>query len=513
MTTILAIDQSTSATKALLFDAAGTVLDKESVPHTQHYPRPGWVEHDAEQIYDNTLRAIRTLLDRNPQRRDDLLCLSITNQRETIVVFERDTGRPLYRAIVWQCRRGDPICAELIEQGHGDFVQQRTGLKIDTYFPASKLTWLFRKEPGIRHKVESGKALIGTIDTYLIYRLTGGKVFATDHTNASRTLLFNINTLDWDADLCALFRVPIGALPEVRESSATFGETTCEGALDRPLPIVGVMGDSQAALFAERCFRPGLTKVTFGTGSSVLLNIGPEPRLSDKGIVTTIGWVLKGKPAYAFEGIINFTGATVQWLRDQLRLIESAAETEALATSVPDNGGVYLVPAFVGLSAPYWRADAKGAIVGLTPGATREHVVRAALEAIAYQVRDVLGLMASEAGMPLRTVHGDGGAVSNRFLMQFTADITQQALRASSVPELSALGAVLAGGLGMGLYGDLDAIERLPLGFVDYTPAMPPQQADALYAGWQAAVRQVLAGGDARSTEPSLPETQQAIIE
>lgn len=513
MTAILAIDQSTSGTKALLFDAAGKVLDKKSIPHTQHYPRPGWVEHDAEQIYSNTLRAIRTLLERNADVRDDLLCLSITNQRETIVVFERETGRPLYRAIVWQCRRGNRICADLAAKGHGDFVQQRTGLKIDTYFPASKLTWLFRHQPEIRQRVESGEALIGTIDTYLIYRLTGGAVFATDHTNASRTLLFNINTLAWDADLCALFGVPVGALPEVRESSATFGETTCEGAIDRPLPIAGVMGDSQAALFAERCFGSGLAKVTFGTGSSVLLNIGPEPRLSDKGVVTTIGWVLNGQPTYAFEGIINFTGATVQWLRDQLRLIDSAAETEALATSIPDNGGVYLVPAFVGLSAPYWRADAKGAIVGLTPGATREHIVRAALEAIAYQVRDVLGLMASEAGMPLRTVHGDGGAVSNRFLMQFTADITQQALRASSVPELSALGAVLAGGLGMGVYSGLGAIERLPLGFVDYTPAMPPQQADALYAGWQAAVAQVLAGGETRSAEPSLPETKQVVIE
>ncbi len=507
MTTILVLDQSTSATKALLFDANGAVLDKESLPHTQHYPRPGWVEHDAEQIYANTLHAIRTLMARNAAQRDDLLCLSITNQRETIVVFERETGRPLYPAIVWQCRRGDALCAELTAQGHGDFVQQRTGLKIDTYFPASKLAWLFKHEPDIRRRVESGEALIGTIDTYLIYRLTGGAVFATDHTNASRTLLFNINTLAWDADLCALFGVPVGALPEVRESSATFGETTCESALDRPLPIAGVMGDSQAALFAERCYRPGLAKVTFGTGSSVLLNIGPQPRLSDKGIVTTIGWVLRGQPAYAFEGIINFTGATVQWLRDQLRLIETAAETEALATSIPDNGGVYLVPAFVGLSAPYWRADAKGAIVGLTPGATREHIVRAALEAIAYQVRDVLGLMASEAGMPLQTVHADGGAVSNRFLMQFTADITQQALRASSLPELSALGAVLAGGLGMGLYSGLDAIERLPLSFVDYTPAMPPRHADALYAGWQGAVQQVLAA------EPAAPREQHALLE
>lgn len=492
MTAILALDQSTSATKALLFDAAGAVLDRESLPHRQHYPRPGWVEHDAEEIYANTLRVIDALLARNPARRDGLLCLSIANQRETIVVFERGTGKPLFPAIVWQDRRGAALCAALTAQGHGDFVQQRTGLKIDTYFPASKLAWLFEQEPGIRRCVDSGEALIGTIDAYLIYRLTEGAVFATDHTNASRTLLFNIQTLRWDADLCALFGVPVAALPEVRESRAPFGETTCGGALKRPLPIAGVMGDSQAALFAERCYRPGMAKVTFGTGSSVLLNIGAAPTLSASGIVTTIGWVLNGEPTYAFEGIINFTGATVQWLRDQLKLIASAAETEALATSISDNGGVYLVPAFVGLSAPYWRADAKGAIVGLTPGATRSHVVRAALEAIAYQVRDVLGLMATEAGVALSTVHADGGAVSNRFLMQFTADLTQYTLRASTLPELSALGAVLSGGLGMGLYRDLDAIERLPLGFVDYTPQMSAHQAETLYAGWQAAVRQVL---------------------
>lgn len=492
MTTILALDQSTSATKALLFDAEGAVLDREALPHHQHYPRPGWVEHDAEEIYANALRVIDELLARNPARRDDLLCLSLTNQRETIVVFERGTGAPLYPAIVWQDRRGDALCAALSAQGHAADVQQRTGLKIDTYFPASKLAWLFEQEPEIRRRVDCGEALIGTIDAYLIYRLTGGTVFATDHTNASRTLLFNIHTLRWDAGLCALFGVPVSALPEVRESRASFGETTCGGALNRPLPIAGVMGDSQAALFAERCIRPGMAKVTFGTGSSVLLNIGAVPALSARGIVTTIGWVLNGRPTYAFEGIINFTGATIQWLRDQLNLIDSAAETEALATAVSDNGGVYLVPAFVGLSAPYWRADAKGAIVGLTPGATRCHVVRAALESIAYQVRDVLGLMASEAGVTLSTVHADGGAVSNRFLMQFTADLTQYTLRASVQPELSALGAVLSGGLGMGLYRDLDAIERLPLGFVDYTPQMSASQAEALYAGWQAAVRQVL---------------------
>ncbi len=492
MSMILALDQSTSATKALLFNPDGTLAAKTAREHRQHYPQPGWVEHDAEEIYTNVLHVITVLLDQNPGAQDDLLCLSITNQRETIVVFDRATGKPLYNAIVWQCRRGDPICARLAEQGHAATVQQKTGLKIDTYFPASKLTWLFEHEPDIRRQVEQGAALVGTIDTYLIYRLTGGAVFATDHTNACRTLLYNIADLRWDDDLCALFGVPVAALPEVRESSAQYGETDLGGRLDAPLPICGVMGDSQAALFAERCFHPGMAKVTFGTGSSVLLNIGNEMLYSPNGIVTTIGWVYDGQPVYAFEGIINFTGATIAWLRDQLGLIADSAETEALAQAVPDNGGVYLVPAFVGLSAPYWRADAKGAILGLTPAATRNHVARAALEAIAYRVHDVLGVMAQDAGMTLEHVHGDGGAVSNRFLMQFVADITRHHVRASTLPELSALGAVLSGTLGMGVHASLAALEALPQPFEDYAPAMDAEQAAQYYAGWQSAVRHVL---------------------
>ncbi len=492
MKTILAVDQSTSATKALLFQPDGRLTDSAAVEHQQYYPQPGWVEHDAEEIYQNTLAAVRALLEKAGSAASDIRGLSLTNQRETIVVFDRRTGRPLYRAIVWQCRRGDPICRSLIEAGHNDRVREKTGLKIDTYFPAAKLKWLLDQEPQLRQQLLDGEALIGTIDTYLIYRLTQGKVFATDHTNASRTLLFNLHTMRWDPDLCALFGVPIHALPEVRESSARFGETDVGGLLKAPVPICGVMGDSQAALFAERCFTPGGAKVTFGTGSSVLLNIGSAVKYSTAGNVTTIGWVYDGTPTYAFEGIINLTGATIAWLRDQLQLIETAPESEALARAVPDNGGVYLVPAFVGLSAPYWRADARAAIVGLTLGSTRNHVVRAALESIAYQVKDVLVSMGQDAGISLSLIHANGGAVRNVFLMQFVADITRLTVRASTLGELSALGVVFAGALGLGIHTSLAELENLPLAFVDYVPMMEAHQAETYYAGWQAAVLRVL---------------------
>ncbi|HVN55986.1 MAG TPA: glycerol kinase GlpK [Anaerolineaceae bacterium] len=493
MPIMLAIDQSTSATKALLFDQNASLIDQASLSHRQIYPQPGWVEHDAGEIYANTLAVIRSLLEKNPDRVEDLLCLSLTNQRETFVLFDRRTGEPLYNAIVWQCRRGEKVCAGLAAAGDEEPVHRATGLKIDTYFPASKLRWLLDERPDLGRRLAVGSALFGTMDTYLIYRLTGGQVYATDHTNASRTLFYDIETLDWSPDLCRLFGASFARLPEIRESAACFGETTLEGLLPRPLPIAGVMGDSQAALFAQRCFTPGSAKVTFGTGSSLLLNLGAQKKLSSSGVVTAIGWVLNGQPTYAFEGITNFTGATIAWLRDQLQLIRDPAETEALARSVPDNGGVYLVPAFVGLSAPYWRPDVRAAISGLTPSSTRAHVVRAALESIAYVVTDALRSMEQEAGLPLQMVHADGGAVRNAFLMQFVADINGKSVRASHLPELSALGAVFSGGLGMKAYASLEDLNRIPIGFTTYAPLMARSQVEAHYAGWQHAVRQVLA--------------------
>jgi glycerol kinase len=493
MRTILAIDQSTSATKAILFSETGELLDRTSISHEQIYPRPGWVEHDAEQIYRNTLEAVSALLARNTDSKKYIAGVSITNQRETFVVFEKGTGKPLYHAIVWQCRRGEEICRQMGEAGHEPLVQERTGLKIDTYFPASKIGWLLNDQPAIAKKLADGEAYVGTIDAYLIYRLTGGTVFATDQTNASRTLLFDINKLAWDDELCELFGVPRSALPEVYDSNVVFGETDFNGLLDKPLPIAGVMGDSQAALFAQRCFEPGTCKVTFGTGSSVLLNIGEQPAFSDKGIVTAVAWVIKGRPVYAFEGITNFTGATIAWLRDQLGLIESVEQTEELAKAVDDNGGVFFVPAFVGLSAPYWQPKARAAIVGLSPSSKKNHIVRAALEGIAFRIRDVVLLMAQDAGVPLQHIHADGGAVQNSFLMQFVADEVQVMVRASRLAELSAQGAALAGMLGTGIYESLDDLKQLRQPFVDYEPGIDAADADRAYQDWLLAVNQVLA--------------------
>ena len=488
---ILTIDQSTSATKALLYSTDGCMVEKVSIDHQQYYPEPGWVEHDADEIWRNTIAATQTLFSSHQEELENLVGLSISNQRETIVVFDRQTGEPLYPAMVWQCRRGNEICRELEAAGHGPLVRRQTGLRLDTYFSASKLKWLVREKPEIRQKLQEGRALIGTIDTYLIYRMTGGRVFATDQTNGSRTLLFDIERMAWSGDLCDLFDVPVKALPEVRESAARFGETDLAGILPRPVPICGVMGDSQASLFAQRCFEPGMAKVTFGTGSSVLLNIGPKPNPSGEGAVTSVAWVHDGQPTYCYEGIINYSAATLAWLKDQLGLIQSAGETESMALAVADNGGVYVVPAFAGLSAPYWKPEARGAIVGLSGHSTRNHLVRAALESIAYQIRDVLDMMREDAGVSLRDIHGDGGPTRNRFLMQFTSDVLGIPLIAADVPDCSPLGAMMMGLLGLGICPSREDLNALHREHTRYEPALDASVVSALYEGWKKAVERV----------------------
>ena len=486
----LALDQSTSATKALLFDAAGQTLDREARDHAQHYPQPGWVEHDAEEIWANTLTVLRTLVARQAARVADIASLSIANQRETIVIFDRATGRPLAPAIVWQCRRGEPFCAALAAQE--EFVHRKTGLKLDPYFSASKLQWLVQHRPELRGQLESGAALIGTIDAYLIYRLTERRVFATDSTNASRTLLFDLHTRTWDDALCRLWQVPRNALPEVRESSATFGETTLEGALPAPLPIRGVMGDSQASLLAQGCIAPGAAKVTFGTGSSLLLNVGATPRAAGQGVLTALAWVLHGEPTYAFEGIIISSGSTLTWLRDQLGFASDIAAIEQLAQAAPHNGGVYLVPAFTGLGLPYWQPKAKAALLGLSSHSDRRHVARAAFESIAWQIRDALEAMRRDAAVPLGALHGDGGPTASRFLMQLTADLTGTELHVSNLADGSAFGAVLAGQPRSDAHASMvPRLERVREVTV-YRPRLPAEDARRLHGEWQAAVRRLL---------------------
>ncbi len=486
MNPILAIDQSTSATKALLFSPSGQVLAKASRDHRQIYPKPGWVEHDAEEIWENTLAVAKEVVARHASP----LRLSITNQRETIVIFDRESGRPLHNAIVWQCRRGVELCQRLKANSHEAMVRLKSGLMLDPYFSASKLWWLLEEFPSIRRAVEDGSALIGTMDSYLIYRMTRGEVFATDPTNACRTLLYDIGELSWSRPLCELFQVPMHALAEVRDSNASFGTTELDGILAAPIPIRGVMGDSQASLFALGCHRVGDTKVTFGTGSSLLMNVGPTVTDPGPGTVSTVAWVIDGQPTYCLEGIITYSAATIQWLRDRLHLIQSAEETEPLAVSVEDNGGVYLVPAFAGLSAPYWSPNARAALVGMTAYSTKAHIVRAALESIAYQVRDVLMMMHQQTGIATRWIQADGGATRNRFLMQFVADLIGAEVQTSLVSESSPLGAALCGAVGQ----DVASPEELPMsGCAErFVRKQSEKDVDRAYAGWKRAVESVV---------------------
>lgn len=490
---ILSIDQSTSATKVLLFTTDGTVVDSASREHRQHYPQPGWVEHDAQEIWQNVLAALSDVVARQRHAIDSLLALSLTNQRETIVVFERTTGNPAAPAIVWQCRRSEALCAEHAASGASELIQAKTGLRLDAYFSGSKLQWLIRHRPALRARLESSELIVGTIDTYLIFRLTNGAVFATDPTNASRTLLFDTGRLQWDDALCTLWQVPRHALAEVRESADPFGETDCGGLLPKRVPIRGVMGDSQAALFAQRCFERGAAKVTFGTGSSVLLNIGRDRSPDAGGAVTALAWVVGGVPTYALEGLITFSAATLTWLRDQLGILAQVEEAEALALAAGDDHGVYLVPAFSGLAAPHWSDSARGAIVGLTAHSDRRHIVRAGLEAISYQVRDALRAMQERSGVTLTRLHGDGGAVRNRFLMQFTADVAGVPLAVASSEHQSPAGAAMMCRLGlMGLKNPADLPDPQLASATLYRPSRSPDWVQAHCAGWDRAVRQVI---------------------
>ena len=490
---IISIDQSTSSTKALLFDEQLRLLDRSSVDHHQYYPQTGWVEHDAEEIYNNMVEAIRQLVATGSGgvKVDGGGCsLAITNQRETVVVWNRLTGKPISRAVVWQDTRGAQLCRELKAKGMSKVVMDKSGLLIDPNFSASGVTWLLNHIADARQQAERGELLLGTIDTWLIWKLTGGRVHATDYTNASRTMLFNIHTLDWDDDLLKLFSIPRSMMPEVRACDAVYGTTTVEGLFDKPIAIAGVLGDSHGALVGQMCFAEGTGKVTYGTGSSVMGNIGNQPLPAPEGLVTSIGFTAFGKTCYAYEGNIYSTGATLKWIADQLQLVGHPSEMEALATSVPDNGGVYIVPAFSGLGAPWWQSDVKGAVFGLTFATTKAHFLRAALESIAYQIKDLIDAMTRATGAPLQEICADGGPTKNAFLMQLQADLLQTPIVCTEVDDASALGAAVMNGLARQQWTDFSSVFALRR--VKHVVNPLPDIHEAQYAGWRQAVEQLI---------------------
>lgn len=486
---IIAIDQSTSATKAILFDEGCKLLGRVNVEHKQYYPQAGWVEHDAEEIYANAVEAIRGLMKLGLAEEGASYSLAITNQRETVVVWNAETGKPISHAVVWQCQRGAEICRQLKEAGHEKTFLEKSGLLIDPYFSASGVKWLLDHVEGAREAAEKGQLRMGTIDSWLIWKLTGGEVHATDYTNASRTLLFNIHTLDWDEELCSLFTVPRTMLPKALPCDAVFGRTTIEGLFPEGVEIAGVLGDSHGALAGQMCFEAGMGKATYGTGSSVMVNIGEEAVAAPEGLVTSVGFAAKGKVFYAFEGNIHCTGATLRWLADQLQLIGSPAETEALATSVESTNGVYLVPAFAGLGAPWWNSEAKAIIAGMTLGTTKAHVVRAALEAIPYQIKDLVDLMTGQAGVKLKELRVDGGPTRNRFLMQFQADMLNATINRADIEEASAMGAVVMNGLARGVWATLDEVAALRTSDNRIEPKMTAEERATLHGGWIEAVK------------------------
>ncbi|HEY8470140.1 MAG TPA: glycerol kinase GlpK [Longimicrobiales bacterium] len=500
MSAILAIDQGTTGTTCLVLGRDGRVLGRAYAEITQHYPQPGWVEHDPEEIWAVTLRTAREAV---AAAGVTPAAIGITNQRETVVVWDRATGAPVGRAIVWQDRRTAPLCRELREGGREPWIRERTGLVLDPYFSATKLAWLLEHVPELRRRAEAGDLAAGTIDSWLIWKLTGGRVHATDPTNASRTLLFAIDRLEWDDELLALFGVPRALLPEVRPSGGSFGETG-PALFGAAIPIAGVAGDQQAALFGQGCWAPGLAKNTYGTGAFLLLHTGQTRVGSRRGLLTTVACGPRGEPAYALEGAIFIAGAAIQWLRDGLGIIARAAETEALARSLESNDGVYFVPAFVGLGAPHWDAEARGTIVGLTRGVGRAHLARAALEAMAYSTHDVLDAMVADSGVDARELAVDGGAAQNDWLMQFQADVLGIPVLRPRLVETTALGAAGLAGLAAGVWPDAETFLASRGGEpARFTPAMAPAARAALLAGWRRALEATRAAARAASPLPT----------
>ncbi len=486
---IVALDQGTTSSRAIVFDHEQNIVAVGQKEFKQIYPQPGWVEHDPMEIWATQYGVLQEALIKAGITMADVAGIGITNQRETTIVWEKATGKPIYNAIVWQCRRTADVCDQLKEEGWADYIQQTTGLVIDAYFSATKIGWILEHVPGARERAEKGELLFGTVDSWLVWNLTGGAVHVTDYTNASRTMLYNIRDLQWDDKLLERLNIPKAMLPEVRNSSEIYGYI---GAGDVQVPIAGIAGDQQAALFGQACFERGSAKNTYGTGCFLLMNIGKQFIQSRQGLITTIAATMHDDVEYALEGSIFVGGAVIQWLRDELHLIETAAESEKYAAELDDNGGVYLVPAFTGLGAPHWDMYARGSIFGLTRGAGRSHIVRAALEAIAYQTNDVLQAMAEDSGLPLKELKVDGGACQNDFLMQFQADIMNCQVRRPAITETTALGVAYLAGLAIGYWESKEEIAQRWHEQQQFTPQMEQQVREANCAGWQKAVTRAM---------------------
>ncbi|MCL6625568.1 glycerol kinase GlpK [Alicyclobacillus shizuokensis] len=486
---ILAIDQGTTSSRAILFNHQGRMVGMAQRELTQHFPHSGWVEHDAMEIWASVESVISEVLAAHAVSAAQIAAIGITNQRETTVVWDKRTGQPIYHAIVWQSRQTDDICDDLRAQGLASTIHEKTGLLIDAYFSGTKVKWILQHVPGARERAENGELLFGTIDTWLIWKLTGGQAHVTDYSNASRTMLYNIFRLDWDDELLAILDVPRAMLPEVKPSSACFGYTAPALFFGERVPIAGVAGDQQAALFGQACFEPGMAKNTYGTGCFMLMQTGGQAVTSSHGLLTTIAWGLDGGVEYALEGSIFVAGSAIQWLRDGLRLIRTAAESETYAQRVASSGGVYVVPAFVGLGTPYWDSDVRGAVFGLTRGTEKEHLIRATLESLAYQTKDVLSAMEADSGIGLKRLRVDGGAAANNFLMQFQADILGVPVERPRVIETTALGAAYLAGLAVGFWESRDEIARNWEMERVFAAQMDDGGRTALYNGWQKAVQ------------------------
>jgi len=489
---VLAIDQGTTGSTVLLLNHSGHVVGRAYSEFPQIYPQPGWVEHDAEKIWDVTLGVTRTALTESRIDAGQIAAVGITNQRETTVLWDRKTGKPVHNAIVWQCRRTAPLCNRLREEGRAPWFQDRTGLVLDAYFSGTKLAWLLENVPGAARKAEAGDLLFGTIDTWLVWKLSGGRAHVTDYTNASRTLLYNIHEKKWDEEILALLGIPACLLPEVKPSSGVFGHTAPEAPFHEEIPISGIAGDQQAALFGQGCWETGMVKNTYGTGSFLLVFTGDKAVRSRQGLLTTMACSRDGGPAYALEGSVFTSGAAVQWLRDELRILHTAKESEKIAAGISGTGGVYVVPAFVGLGTPYWDMDARGTIVGLTRGSGRAQIIRATLEAIAYQCRDVVDVMTRESGFPVKEMRVDGGASSNNFLMQFQADILDVRVNRPVQVETTAMGAAFLAGMGVGFWNGTEDLAQARSVDRVFTPEMSGEERNRLYDGWKAAVGRAL---------------------